>query len=262
MLFVRFKCERNILVMNVKPRFSIITICYNSESTIGKTVESIEKQKKDLFEFIVIDGLSSDGTLKKVNKLKSKINIKIISEKDDGIYNAMNKGLKIAEGEWIIFINSDDWLEENILEVLETKYKKYFYDENIVAIYGDINRVDENEKYLKTEKPNENIKEKIKIGMPIFHQAIFIRNNVYNVLNGFDESFKIAGDWDFIARMDNANLTFKYIPCIISNFRIGGKSSNSHIFERHRVRRKNKLYRYIDISMIVEYLVYLKKMWN
>ncbi|HAT4169015.1 glycosyltransferase [Clostridium perfringens] len=245
--------------MNKKLRFSIITVCYNSSNTIEKTIESIKKQRKDLFEYIVIDGLSLDNTLEKVNQLNNIVNLKIISEKDTGIYNAMNKGLKIANGEWIIFINSDDWLEDNILDLIEKKYKNYLDDEKISAIYGDINKVDETGKYIRSEKPSSSIEKNINVGMPIFHQAVFIRNEVYKDFGGFDESFKIAGDWDFISRMYNKNLNFKYIPRIISNFRVGGASINQHILERHRVRSKNNLYKVFDFKMIIEYLVYLKK---
>ena len=109
---------------NPEPLISIITVCYNSEKTILNTIESIINQKYKNIEFIIIDGKSHDRTLSILEKYKTHIS-KIVSEKDDGIYDAFNKGLNIAKGDLIGFVNSDDVLTTNALEILVKYYNKY-----------------------------------------------------------------------------------------------------------------------------------------
>ncbi len=109
---------------NTKPLVSIITICRNSEKTVLKTIESVISQTYKNIEYIVIDGLSEDNTLSEINKYKSKIS-EIIIEKDDGIYDAFNKGLKKCSGDLIGFVNSDDILLPNAIEILVNYHNKY-----------------------------------------------------------------------------------------------------------------------------------------
>ncbi len=109
---------------NSKPLVSIITICRNSEKTILKTIESVINQTYKNIEYIVIDGLSEDNTISEINKYKSKIS-EIIIEKDDGIYDAFNKGLKKCSGDLIGFVNSDDILLPNAIEILVNYHNKY-----------------------------------------------------------------------------------------------------------------------------------------
>jgi len=110
--------------INSKPLISIITACYNSEKTISNTIESIIKQKYKNIEFIIIDGKSEDKTLNIIENYKEQIS-KIVSEKDAGIYDAFNKGLKIAKGDLIGFVNSDDVLTPDALEILVKYYNNY-----------------------------------------------------------------------------------------------------------------------------------------
>lgn len=239
-------------------KFSVITICYNSEMTIERAIKSIVNQNNSSFEYIIIDGKSNDSTVDIINKYKDKYsNIIFVSEMDKGIYDAMNKGIKLANGEWILFINSDDWLNSNVLNILENLIEQ---DKDISdAIYGNIYRVNSNEDIINEAIPKLKIEEFIRIGMPVFHQAIIIRKNVYVNLGMFDTNFKVAGDWDFISRMYRNNIKFKYVPITFSYFSIDGISSNTHILERHNVRRKNKFYRFIDLIMIKEILVKIKR---
>ena len=109
---------------NSKPLVSIITVCYNSEKTISKTIESIINQTYKNIEFIIIDGKSDDKTLEIIDNYKNNIS-KIISEKDNGIYDAFNKGLNICNGDLIGFVNSDDILTPNALEILVKYYNKH-----------------------------------------------------------------------------------------------------------------------------------------
>ena len=109
---------------NPKPLISIITVCFNSEKTIANTIESVINQKYQNIEFIIIDGKSTDETFNIIQKYKANIT-KIISEKDNGIYDAFNKGLELATGDLIGFVNSDDLLTPNALELLIKYYNKY-----------------------------------------------------------------------------------------------------------------------------------------
>jgi len=109
---------------NSKPLISIITVCYNSEKTISNTIDSIINQTYKNIEFIIIDGKSNDGTLNIVNKYKERIS-KIVSEKDEGIYDAFNKGLNICTGDLIGFVNSDDQLTTDALKILVKYYSEY-----------------------------------------------------------------------------------------------------------------------------------------
>ncbi|EOR28271.1 glycosyl transferase family 2 [Clostridium sartagoforme AAU1] len=234
---------------------SIITVCFNSEKTIEKCIKSVVNQLDLNIEYIIVDGQSTDGTINIIKKYREKFPIKFISEKDNGIYDAMNKGIELAEGEWIIFINSDDWLEDRLLSRINKELKEQVED----SFYGNIRKVDEEGNMINISKPTYNISEIIKKGMPVFHQAIFIKRKVYSELGGFDISFKIAGDWDFICRMYGAGYTFKYSDVIISNFTVGGTSSKRHIMEKHRVRKKNKTYRFLDFYIIKELMVDYKR---
>ncbi|MFT4304483.1 MAG: glycosyltransferase, partial [Candidatus Woesearchaeota archaeon] len=115
-------------------KISIITVCYNSSNTIEKTIKSVINQKNKNFEYIIIDGESSDDTLKIINKYKKFIN-KIISEKDNGIFEAMNKGIDFAKGDIIYFLNSDDFLlNNNIIN----KIQKIFEKNQLDAVFGGV----------------------------------------------------------------------------------------------------------------------------
>ena len=121
-------------------KISIITVCLNSEKTIEQTIRSVLGQKDEDFEYIIVDGCSSDNTLDIVGKYSKDIT-RIVSEQDGGIYDAMNKGIALATGEIIGIINSDDWYEEGALEAV----RKCFQAVNAEVVYGRMNLVNENE---------------------------------------------------------------------------------------------------------------------
>ena len=121
---------------NKKPFFSIITVVKNEQSTISKTVKSVLNQTNKNFEYIIIDGQSTDQTLRILNKYKKKIN-KIISKTDKGIYFAMNKGINVANGQVIVFVNSGDILTKNALEIIFKKFNKH---KNIDFVFGTVKR--------------------------------------------------------------------------------------------------------------------------
>ena len=130
-------------------KITIITICFNSAESIERTIKSVCNQKNDQVEYIIIDGKSTDNTLEIIENYKNNID-KIISEKDEGIYDAYNKGINNASGDYIMFLNSDDWLDSSALEKIQyaihTKKDVYYSTENIF---------DENQKFLYKKKLKE-----------------------------------------------------------------------------------------------------------
>lgn len=180
-----------------KPLLSIITVCYNSEKTIKRTIQSILNQTIIGFEFIIIDGNSSDNTKKIISSFendfkKKKINYLWISEKDKGIYDAFNKGVRLAKGEWVSFLGSDDYYFENALE-LYTKEIKTF-NGNVDLIHSNVNLG--NRKTLNDKWSWRVFRRK----MNIAHVGAFHNQEYFKKYGLFNETYKIAGDYELLLR--------------------------------------------------------------
>lgn len=197
-----------------KPLVSIITVCLNSEETIEQTIQSVINQTYHNIEYIIIDGKSTDRTLDIINKYKDKISI-FVSERDAGIYDAMNKGLKLATGELIGIINSDDWYEP---DAVETIVNTFLEDRTAQIFYGDM-KVYEKDKFIGIRYPSS-LKE-LHTWMAIPHPSVFIANEIYKKY-GFNTKYKIGADHDLMLKLYSKNYTFRYVNKIIANFRIGG----------------------------------------
>jgi glycosyltransferase involved in cell wall biosynthesis len=224
--------------MKAKPFFSIITVCYNEEENIEKTCKSIINQNFKNFEWLVIDGKSTDNTLKKVKKY-SKVISKLISEKDSGPYNAMNKGIRFSKGKFIIFLNGGDFFKDN--EVLKKTAELIKEDKESAEIYyGDL-QYDNQEtvSYRKSILNKDFFKNKT-----ISHQATFIKKQLFKRVGQYDERYKIVADFDFwIKAIIIHNVRTKHIPAVISVFNQKGISTNvrhmrQHIDERNEVLMK------------------------
>lgn len=197
-------------------KISIITICFNSEDTIEDTIKSIEKQDYKEIEYIIIDGKSTDRTIEIIKKYP---NIKLISEKDNGISDAFNKGIKLATGEIIGIINSDDILEPNALKFVEK-----CFDNKTDVLFGNVIFFGEKiEPYIN--KSNPDIK-KLYDYMSIMHPAVFVKKSAYDKYGNFDESLKSAMDRELLLRMYSKGANFKYVNTVLARFRIGGFSNN------------------------------------
>jgi glycosyltransferase involved in cell wall biosynthesis len=201
-------------------RLSVITICLNEEKKIRKTLESVINQSFKEYEYIVIDGASSDSTMSIINEYRENIDI-IMSEKDSGIYNAMNKGLTLAKGEYVIFLNGGDYFYEN-----DTLEKVFSYDLSSSFVYGNILVKSENGFIRKSGPKNFKYHTLYKMVPP--HQSTFIKKDLYLSIGFFDDSFKISGDRDFALRAIIKNKIIpQYIPVDIAVFDPEGISSNN-----------------------------------
>jgi len=203
------------------PLVSIITVVFNGEEFIEDSIKSVVAQTYSNIEYIIIDGASTDNTLNIINKYGSKIT-QVVSEKDTGIYNAMNKGVALASGEIIAILNADDYYYQDSIELVVSQFEKGKAD----VVYGDLRklRVLQHKEYFKDEKPNISLIEET---MPIFHPSTFVKKNVYNQVGGFNEVYHLSADYDFIYRVYNAGFIFEYLDRALTVFRIGGATSSN-----------------------------------
>lgn len=204
---------------------SIITVSLNSEKYIGKTIESVLMQTYKNIEYIIMDGGSSDATLDIIKEYQNKFDGRLhwFSEKDNGIYDAMNKGIKIAKGSVLGIINSDDWYEEDAVSKAVYEFNK---EPDIDITHGKLNIVDKDGNYKEEmtllEDPYQHTFDKF---MPVCHPSVFVKKEVYREAGLFDLQFAIAADYDFILRCMKKGFKFKYIASVIANYRQGGISN-------------------------------------
>lgn len=219
--------------MTTNPLFSIITITRNNLSGLMATQKSLPLGD---YEWIIVDGNSSDGTKEYLSRLSATW----ISEPDSGIYHAMNKGLSIANGEYIIFMNAGDrFSDPDILSILQ----KIISAENPDFIYGDSL---ERSGFYKKARHN------IAMGMITHHQAMMYRRPEIR----YNEDYKIAGDYDFTLRFLKQAKKIHYVPCAISIFEEGGLSQQNMASGRREefmIRRQN------DTSLFICLLIYARQ---
>ena len=209
-------------------KISIITATFNSGKFIESCIKSILKQNYKKFEIIIIDGLSTDSTIKKIKKLLDKHNnIKFFSEKDLGIYHALNKGIEKANGDIIGFVHSDDLLyNKNVLSNIIDVFK----NSNIDGVYGDLQYVEKQNtnkviRYWKSKDFKPNL---INKGWTPPHPTLYLRKKVYEKHGCFDLSYSISADYDFMLRiLKDKTLKFSYLPKVITKMRVGGASNKS-----------------------------------
>ena len=226
--------------MNTK--ISIITVAYNSEKTIRKAIESVLGQTYAPYEYVIVDGKSKDNTVAVAQEYterfqKKGIKYTIISEKDKGIYDAMNKGIAFAQGEIVGMINSDDWYEACALEVVAKTYQEEKFD----MMYADLNLVKENGSVIvKTARMRKYITSR-----DWNHPTTFIRKSIYNLMQ-YDNS-NLYADFDMMIAIRKKGYKVVAVNKVLANFATGGVSNEkkfssviSRIKDRYAVYRKNE----------------------
>ncbi len=236
------------------PLISIVTPCFNSAGTIERTIVNVLNQSYTNWEYIIVDGLSTDGTLAIIEKYaKTNPRIKFIHEKDAGIYDAMNKGIKLCTGEIIGIINSDDWYELDTFQIIADEYTRHGS-----GVYYGIQRKVLNDKEFCLERQHHGFLDK---GM-IPHSASFITKDIYQKHGLFDTQYRYVADYDLMVRLRNLNVFFKSIEAVLSNFSIGGTSSGykatmeslTFKYKNRFLNRKSYLIKKMKVLIINKYL--------
>ncbi|MBT2559668.1 glycosyltransferase [Pedobacter sp. ISL-68] len=234
-------------------KLSIITINYNNKAGLQKTIQSVVSQTWQDFEFIVIDGNSLDGSKDVLNTYSSFFSY-YVSEPDSGIYNAMNKGIKISTGDYLMFLNSGDSLIDNtILEKLNAELNGQ-YD----IYYGDILHIDGIKKEIRT------FPEKLNFAFfyeqNISHQASFIKAKLFKDIFLYNENLKIVADWEFFTyAICKREASYKHLDCVIVTYDGTGISANSKNHPGIDKERDTSLNRYFpEFVKDYEYLKEIK----
>ncbi|MES2646517.1 MAG: glycosyltransferase family 2 protein [Bacteroidota bacterium] len=203
-------------------KLSIITINYNNAPGLEATIKSVISQTYRDFEYIIIDGGSKDSSVEIIDKYSRYIHF-WVSEKDNGVYDAMNKGIRVSGGEYLLMLNSGDILADN--SILETVFKTGAYNQDI--IYGDV-IWDSNGEIFMIEKYPENLSFQYFRNKSLGHQATFIKKSLHNTVAYYDDKLKISSDWKFfLLSICKYNVSFKHIPFSISRCDCEGMSWSS-----------------------------------
>ena len=214
-----------------KPLISIITVVFNGEKYLEDTIQSVINQTYDNVEYIIVDGGSTDGTLDIIKKYEDKIDY-WVSEKDRGIYDAMNKGIDVASGEWLNFMNGGDEFYDN--KIIENIFKNCSYEEEYV-IHGKVALMYKND--LIAYYGNTKI---------IPHQGAFFKTNIMKFLK-FNTRYKIFADGECLSRMQKLEkYKSKFIDIVFANFELGGVGNHPKYFfkrlkEEIKIKNDQKL---------------------
>ena len=219
------------------PLVSVITVVFQGEEHLEQTIKSVVNQSYDNVEYIIIDGGSTDGTLDIIRKYEHAIDY-WVSEPDEGLYDAMNKGIKHSTGEVIGIINSDDWYDERTIEVVA---KALLAMPGASAFHGDLYRVEQRSGILFRKKPLS-MKMPIK-DMVLNHPTMFVKATCYRNLGGFNTLFSLAADFELIYRFVSEGMEFYYCKDIGTYMRSGGSSDRlstlmRRCVERYKIRKR------------------------
>ena len=219
-------------------KVSIVTVALNSQDTIRQTIESVLRQTYSNIEYWIIDGLSEDGTVEIANEYRDRflergMEYHIVSEKDNGIYDAMNKGIRLASGELVGIINSDDWYEDTAVECAAGKYLEEEYD----LFYADIRIVGDKKSFIKKSKDGRLVTSRY-----WNHPTTFVPKRVYT--DCLYRNKTIHDDWDLILRIRNRNGKVCVVNQVLANFRRNGVSHEKSIKKAwDRAKIKYGIYR-------------------
>lgn len=223
-------------------KISIITITYNSASSLQRALDSVQSQTYKDIEHVIIDGASTDGTRKLIEAYaKQHKNVKWVSEKDNGIYDAINKGIRLATGDVIGFLHSDDmfYSVDSIGQIAAA-----FEQNQADVVYGDLQYMRGN-KVVRRWKSNAFNPRALKYGWMPPHPTVYVRREVYQQVGEYDSWFRISADYDMILRIFTAGYNTHYIPEVLVCMETGGASNKntkarlSKTMEDYIVLKKN-----------------------
>jgi len=221
------------------PRFSIITVCYNSEETIERTIKSVLAQTYNDYEYLIVDGSSIDNTLSIIKKYQPLFKSRLLfsSEPDKGIYDAMNKGIKKAKGDVIGILNSDDWLEHDALMTVNRIYCEHNKCNTCLYCGGMYFHNNGEKRELKVNLKTFRRQAHLYIMPGIRHPATFVPNKIYDRIGLFNDQMIMAADTDFILRCYFSGVQFVAINKILTNMSAGGISTrgdeNQILYSKH-----------------------------
>jgi glycosyltransferase involved in cell wall biosynthesis len=211
-------------------KISVITASYNNGDTIDQTIRSVCEQRHDDVEHIIIDGGSTDRTMEVISSCRCSrpgLEMKVVSEKDSGVYDAMNKGISLAQGEIVGFLNADDaFVDHNVLRDVAYALR----DEEIDACYGDLVYVakDDPQKVVRYWRSTPHVKGLFAKAWVPPHPTFYARKRVYEWYGMFDLTYALAADYEFMARvMERHAIATRYIPQVMVKMRCGGVTNRS-----------------------------------
>ena len=217
-----------------KVKLSIITINLNNAEGLRKTIESVVYQTSVDYEYIVVDGASTDGSVEVIKQFEDKITY-WVSEPDKGIYNAMNKGIHKATGDYCLFLNSGDWLADNLVisDFCNLRYKEEIVSGNI---YLSDNKIIE----LKKAVCSKDLTYDVLLNSVVYHQSTFIKRTLFDIYGLYSEKYRIISDWEFfIKTLIVGNCTYTNFDRIIAYYDLNGISAQkgelNDLQERERV---------------------------
>lgn len=227
-------------------RFSLVTVSFNSAATIRDTIESVVAQSHPDIEYLVIDGGSTDATVEIVKQYEDRVDV-FVSEKDRGIYDAMNKGLRLATGDVVAFINSDDFYADG--DVI-SRVNAVFESTGTQCVFADLDYVhrEDTKRVVREWRSRPFSPGAFRRGWHPAHPTFFVKREVFSSFGGFDEEFRISADYELMLRfLEARSIRSQYLPSVLVKMRDGGQSNRSAMniikanIECYRSFAKNKL---------------------
>ena len=255
-----------ILAGGYNIKVSIITVVYNNRDTIKDAIESVLNQTYKNIEYIIVDGASTDGTVDIVKSYEDKIT-KFVSGPDNGLYDAMNKGIRLATGDVVGILNSDDFYAAN--NIIENVVNR-FQEESVDSVYGDLEYVDAKDakkvvRYWKSKPFNHML---FKQGWHPAHPTFFVKKEIYDKYGVFNTEFKIAADYELMLRfLEKNKISSSYITKVFVKMRLGGESNQSikniikANIESYKAWQKNGLY-INPLVFLLKPLSKIKQFWQ
>lgn len=235
-------------------KFTIITAVYNGENTLERAMRSVLEQERGDFEFeyIIVDGASTDRTAEIVRKYEGRL-ARFVSEPDRGMYDAMNKGIAMATGEWVGILNADDWYEADTLAQVAREVELHPEAE---LVHCDLTMWKGPGKYVQHGNPDGQIRG---CRMTMHHPGSFVKKSVYDRIGGYDIRYKLAADFDFVFRCRDENVRMLYLPRTLVNMTFGGRGKQEYLCSLRETRMIAERH---GISPLICKIEYCKSIWK